>query len=195
MSHQIVPMDEHIRFVRITNAHNIPNYYPIEYSNGIPNLEYSQYIIDRTRSNGCNFCGDNHTRRPCLISAMVYRDKKGESHVFFSCDKHECLKWTHDTVDNIACCAICAKEKPIFLFVNYLDPIIMTYFCSTECKDLGTVGIVEENIFLLIEFKFCSVCDKKVLSIKRCGRCHNKRYCSHECQVKDWQTHKLECRP
>lgn len=34
----------------------------------------------------------------------------------------------------------------------------------------------------------------QVSDAKRCGRCHRETYCSRECQVKDWKTHKEACR-
>jgi MYND finger len=29
---------------------------------------------------------------------------------------------------------------------------------------------------------------------KKCGKCKNVRYCSKECQIKDWSVHKLKCK-
>lgn len=37
----------------------------------------------------------------------------------------------------------------------------------------------------------CKVCKKP--SKDRCSRCKTARYCSRECQVSDWRTHKKTC--
>ncbi|KAI0129928.1 hypothetical protein BJ170DRAFT_720002 [Xylariales sp. AK1849] len=38
----------------------------------------------------------------------------------------------------------------------------------------------------------CIVCDKP--GKDRCGKCNEARYCSRECQVKDWSYHKVLCK-
>ncbi len=39
----------------------------------------------------------------------------------------------------------------------------------------------------------CSVCNKAEGKIQRCARCHITRYCSRECQTKDWPKHRKTC--
>lgn len=42
----------------------------------------------------------------------------------------------------------------------------------------------------------CALCGKKeteTLKLKRCGACKKIKYCSGECQKKDWHTHKQTC--
>ncbi|KAF9227358.1 hypothetical protein BS17DRAFT_775363 [Gyrodon lividus] len=43
----------------------------------------------------------------------------------------------------------------------------------------------------------CSYCNNDVGrdKVKTCGRCRLVRYCSKECQVASWKTHKLRCSP
>ncbi|KAF7361381.1 hypothetical protein MSAN_01170900 [Mycena sanguinolenta] len=43
--------------------------------------------------------------------------------------------------------------------------------------------------------KSCDACGKTDSSLKNCGRCRVARYCSSECQVKAWPSHKTNCRP
>ncbi|KAI0798254.1 hypothetical protein C8Q75DRAFT_708684 [Abortiporus biennis] len=43
--------------------------------------------------------------------------------------------------------------------------------------------------------KKCHACGKKEGSLKQCGKCHSTRYCSSECQRKDWPAHKKTCSP
>lgn len=37
-------------------------------------------------------------------------------------------------------------------------------------------------------------CRKALQKKRRCAKCHSVRYCSKECQVKDWPVHKEECK-
>jgi hypothetical protein len=39
----------------------------------------------------------------------------------------------------------------------------------------------------------CNVCHKG--GKKTCGRCQRVKYCSRECQLKDWKNHKTHCKP
>ncbi|KAF9560651.1 hypothetical protein CPC08DRAFT_665197 [Agrocybe pediades] len=40
----------------------------------------------------------------------------------------------------------------------------------------------------------CSVCGKSEgVTIQQCSQCRNRKYCSRECQTKDWPTHKKDC--
>jgi hypothetical protein len=39
--------------------------------------------------------------------------------------------------------------------------------------------------------KQCNVCTKDATS--QCSKCKNVSYCSRECQLKDWNQHKLAC--
>merc|ERR1719317_16606 len=41
----------------------------------------------------------------------------------------------------------------------------------------------------------CSFCDKLLTKPLSCGQCKTARYCSRNCQRKDWKTHKKTCRP
>ncbi|KAK7455847.1 hypothetical protein VKT23_010884 [Stygiomarasmius scandens] len=43
--------------------------------------------------------------------------------------------------------------------------------------------------------KCCDGCGKEDVALKNCGRCQVARYCSAECQKKQWPTHKSKCQP
>jgi hypothetical protein len=47
------------------------------------------------------------------------------------------------------------------------------------------------------EDRSCSVCQKNASEVpgalQRCGRCHDRLYCSLECQKSDWKQHKKTC--
>ena len=44
----------------------------------------------------------------------------------------------------------------------------------------------------ILRNKLCKVCSKKA-NIK-CGKCGKLLYCSRECQFKDWNRHKANCK-
>ncbi|KAI6131225.1 hypothetical protein EV401DRAFT_451070 [Pisolithus croceorrhizus] len=41
----------------------------------------------------------------------------------------------------------------------------------------------------------CAACGKGDVPLSKCGRCKTNKYCSRDCQVKDWRTHKKNCVP
>lgn len=40
----------------------------------------------------------------------------------------------------------------------------------------------------------CDYCSKYLVSIKKCAKCKKVQYCSRDCQVKHWLTHKHDCK-
>ena len=55
----------------------------------------------------------------------------------------------------------------------------------------GASGAVTKKKKATKTTEVCHVCTKP--GDKICGKCKNARYCSLECQKKDWATHKLSC--
>ncbi|TCD62460.1 hypothetical protein EIP91_006830 [Steccherinum ochraceum] len=47
----------------------------------------------------------------------------------------------------------------------------------------------------LLDEKKCRSCGKTDVALKICSKCHTVKYCSAECQRKDWSVHKISCRP
>ncbi|XP_002732413.1 uncharacterized protein LOC100366649 [Saccoglossus kowalevskii] len=41
----------------------------------------------------------------------------------------------------------------------------------------------------------CLVCQKRGKILKRCTKCHDAFYCSRECQIQDWPSHRSSCKP
>ena len=62
------------------------------------------------------------------------------------------------------------------------------FFAKEEAIFKGTDG---NHFFRHI----CSSCPKILDRALVCERCRCRRYCSRECQVKDWKAHKLLCMP
>lgn len=60
----------------------------------------------------------------------------------------------------------------------------------------GADGKTEARLFVGVEVgEFtCAGCQKKSKSpMKECLQCHKAHYCSTNCQVDDWDKHKLIC--
>jgi hypothetical protein len=73
-------------------------------------------------------------------------------------------------------------------------------FQAVDSGYVGWVGDVNNETgstaVILAMCKFdgerkCRVCGKR--GDKKCARCLNARYCSKECQAKDWKAHKILC--
>ena len=62
-------------------------------------------------------------------------------------------------------------------FLTHLTPEIMEEFVERIEKEQG-----------------CESCGKKSVSLKKCSRCKKVKYCSVECQTKDWKSHKIGCK-
>ena len=60
--------------------------------------------------------------------------------------------------------------------------------CNVEMMAPARDGAEEEEFY----FRVCHVCGKE--APYRCTRCKSTRYCSKECQKKDWPEHKKHCK-
>lgn len=74
------------------------------------------------------------------------------------------------------------RAAPTTPIVMTLEPHIYTYTLQPCPSDMITP---------LDDRPICIKCSKP--SIKRCSKCLYAYYCSRECQVKDWKSHKLSC--
>jgi hypothetical protein len=45
-----------------------------------------------------------------------------------------------------------------------------------------------------LKVRTCNVCCNLGREYKVCGRCKARRFCSRQCQLKDWPTHKKVCK-
>jgi hypothetical protein len=76
--------------------------------------------------------------------------------------------------------------SPIFP-VPYVDPIgtVFEYFIDTDRNSWPDEGDVSRK---------CLCCKSTPKKLKKCAKCGVAKYCSKECQAKDWPRHKTECR-
>jgi hypothetical protein len=84
--------------------------------------------------------------------------------------------------------------------VIYKDPHITTCIivrlptkavvltCSKKCEKRNRKEMVAESASYV-----CENCGKKESTMSRCSKCGIARYCSRECQVKNWPEHKRKC--
>lgn len=59
---------------------------------------------------------------------------------------------------------------------------------------LNEADKTEESYVGLANIRACNSCRHLSTENKLCSRCKNVRYCSKECQVQDWPTHKQQCK-
>lgn len=85
------------------------------------------------------------------------------------------------------------KKQLDVLFENQLILYIESLFYH-ECKEEKVVKPLPEGqkFFNFVCVKKCSMCEKETKT--KCSRCKEKRYCSAECQRKDWKEHKKLCK-
>ena len=80
------------------------------------------------------------------------------------------------------------------------------YYCSRICREaarehhLKDCLVNQEDLQYRRERKAkqvtCDTCKKRssYTKMKKCSRCRNATYCSVECQKKDWNRHRLDCK-
>ena len=59
--------------------------------------------------------------------------------------------------------------------------------CNKDCD------VLKKRIGNKIYICICGNVEKEI-KFKKCGRCQYVRYCSRECQIKDWSSHKHVCK-
>ena len=82
--------------------------------------------------------------------------------------------------------------SPIFP-VPYVDPIGTNL--ADYCMQSPDSAKVEPPTTAKIHIsRQCLLCKSTPEQLKKCGKCGMAKYCSRECQAKDWVRHKTECR-
>jgi hypothetical protein len=122
------------------------------------------------KENACKFCNE-------LVSEEDFID-------FNQCYYHrQCFEKLPENWHEVYC--MCGKintsgEQFVIREENYVN-----VHCSKKCRKIYKKSTIRD---------ICSVCGNTNKKLKYCGRCHNKKYCSPECQKKDWPSHKLVCK-
>ena len=77
------------------------------------------------------------------------------------------------------------------------DPdLLVLYEQAILCEFLDTIDSDDIDDDVSSVYSVCSNCKhpaKKGEDLKRCSRCHITRYCSVQCQRKDWDFHRFAC--
>lgn len=81
--------------------------------------------------------------------------------------------------------------SPLFA-VSFVEQVLDRSLLTELASEVASMGLEETPT------DRCRTCNKKVAqdggSLKRCNRCRKARYCSAECQKKDWKKHRMECK-
>jgi hypothetical protein len=97
-------------------------------------------------------------------------------------------------------CLVCdemipVNSLPVFYHFAMEDPNLLWIafrVCNVRCNTRA-----EEELASVLKLKeqcvICASCLKRQGTMARCGQCHITRYCSKDCQKKDWVKHKQMC--
>ncbi|KAJ5368947.1 uncharacterized protein N7496_008707 [Penicillium cataractarum] len=117
---------------------------------------------------------------------------------------HPWAPWSWSTTDPVLADAVSARLRAIG---------VREELCQVEVSDPDTVDMIEERWTVMerqlaaaIPFfpddfaghvdKSCNSCGftpSLDVSLMRCSRCKQAYYCSKDCQMEDWKTHKKNC--
>lgn len=151
--------------------------------------------VDRLKSYGekCTFC-----RKPGIASISIKQKDKTTC----SCDSKKCKKRLDKMVPLLkktAKCVMCGEAVNPDYTYTLLDDTFKVELILLMCSDACYRSRQKEDRKELKDtlFKTCS-CGKQMFfkdgGYQYCGKCMEQAYCSRECQVKFWSTHKEECK-
>lgn len=64
------------------------------------------------------------------------------------------------------------------------------------CEDRSAgaaIGLLKQFALNILGIQVCANCQSMKADFKHCGKCKIVRYCSRECQAKNWSSHKQVC--
>ena len=134
------------------------------------------------------------------LVALVYRNQLPE-------DSKECSICCHsyDPKSKISMampccrqliCSECAGQLRSMTFAYHIDDREVHDPVKVKCPFCNNDQIKRKNIKKFeidANNHHCSLCDKEKCT-KHCSVCKTTYYCSQECQLKDWPTHKTSCK-
>lgn len=147
------------------------------------------YVHDSQLFGWCSYCDK---KRPIQYTAesAVHERKKHETIYFHVClECYEAKKPNYKPQN--ATCIMCPKQAEkefstqTFFPAIRNSPIMEKFFCSKWCCQSF------RDKFDIDTSALCRVCFMS--ATKKCARCKFARYCSEECQKKDWTKHKIVC--
>lgn len=92
-------------------------------------------------------------------------------------------------------------EEKMNVYMSAMECVIKVLKKMGQHISVKEVGEFGQDILLLYLLKCpyitksmcCNVCSK-IDNLKMCSRCKKVSYCNEECQRKDWNTHKNDCK-
>jgi hypothetical protein len=84
----------------------------------------------------------------------------------------------------------------LLIFIGKSARLTLLNLYPTFHENTSQMNETSANYFLLYANKnSCSYCDKisENEALKKCGKCMTAKYCSKECQKRDWEEHKTLC--
>ena len=147
----------------------------------------SPYALARSRMRHARFLEKKLAEKPDLASPDENQQDS---------DNSVCVKELEDT--SLACGSnkdLMFSENPTQSPNSDLlnEQAILCEFLDTIDSDDSDNDVVVSSASV---YSVCSICKhplKKGEDLKRCSRCHITRYCSEQCQKKDWDFHRYAC--
>ena len=91
-------------------------------------------------------------------------------------------------VDEKRCCSRCLQRWYCFRACQKADWSHHKVECFTREEKSQRKLIVKQTTV-----KECIICNKTDVKLRSCASCRSARYCSSECQKKDWSKHRIIC--
>ena len=148
-------------------------------------------MVEQGQSSSCSCCGKNGAKKHCIpckednVLCVVYCNKdcqrkhwKEHRKVCLSVEKN---KQKATAAATAAATASEASSKDDWK-EKERDPMVVV----ENRKDIKQA--------LKMQIRFCAACGTVTQSTQVCSRCKVSTYCSKECQVRHWPSHKMECR-
>lgn len=131
-------------------------------------LEVVKMLLDK----GCPVDIRNAQKETALTLAVMYNRAETVKYLLEKGANPRVSDWMGRTVRDAAEQSFTPNEEAKQVLLDALSP--------QKGTAAGKTGL-------------CQVCGAP--SSQRCGRCKAASYCSHECQRRDWPSHKVACQP
>lgn len=151
-------------------------------------------LISNTNEDGwfCTDCKVWHERNQTFGYEYICRDEEsgvGVCKVEMSCVNRK----ASETESCFICGEETVEEKEIRIRLPTENIESITRLCRSRACHSNMMALHKQDV----NFFVCACCEKieeRSQKMKRCAGCKSVRYCSRECQVKDWSLHKSDCK-